>query len=172
MKTKIIFSFLLAVSLASCSFSKPNYVPSSENIDIAKYGSHIEIKKTNNLNIEGEFIAVDDYNFIVYDIRINACVITPMSQMRKFKISYAQPKNYSWTTGVYSLATLSHGFFLIATLPINIAVTSIVTVGGKNAFTYTNEDLTYEELKMFTRFPQGLPPNVDLSKIQGSGAMF
>ena len=41
-----------------------------------------------------------------------------------------------------------------------------MSVGGEMAFTYTEKDMTYEELRMFARFPQGIPPNVDIKDIR------
>jgi hypothetical protein len=59
-----------------------------------------------------------------------------------------------------------HGWYSIFTIPIHLIVTISVTASGENAFKYNNKKMTYEELKMFARFPQGIPPDIDLANVK------
>jgi hypothetical protein len=52
------------------------------------------------------------------------------------------------------------------TAPINLIVTISITVSGETAFQYSDKNITYDILKMFARFPQGIPPNMDLASIK------
>jgi len=164
MKTRIILIGLLLITISSCT--SPSYLPSSDKIDVNEYGSYIKISGKTKSNIDGELIALDSSKIVILTETTKKCIIVPISDIRKFKLQYAQPKQYGWTIPLYTLATFTHGFFLIFTAPINLIVTISVAAGGENAFTYSDKNMTYEKLKMFARFPQGIPPNIDLASIK------
>ena len=164
MKTNIALLGLFIVSLCSCSSSK--YLPSSDKIDVNEYGSYIKLSNKAASNIVGELIAIDTNKIIVLSEETKTCMTVPVNEVKKFKLRYAKPKHYGWTIPVYTLATIGHGWFLILTAPVNLIVTISVTASGENAFTYNDKDMTYDKLKMFARFPQGIPPNIDLASIK------
>jgi hypothetical protein len=168
MKNKIIIGGLLAIIIGSCN--SPEYLPSVDKIDVNQYGSHIRINNNNKTIAEGELIAIDSSEIVVLTgpdvISTKKCVIVPVKEIHRFKLSYAKPKHYGWTIPLYTLATLSHGFFLMFTAPVNLIVTVSATSGGENAFTYSDKEMTYEKLKMFARFPQGIPQDVGLADIK------
>jgi hypothetical protein len=39
-------------------------------------------------------------------------------------------------------------------------------VGGETAYTYSEKNMTFNSLKMFARFPQGIPVGIDLAAIK------
>lgn len=59
-----------------------------------------------------------------------------------------------------------HGAISIFTLPIHLIVTITATATGENAFKYSDKNMTYDKLRMFARFPQGIPPNIKLANIK------
>lgn len=150
---------LLLVFLSSCS--APQYVPKVEEVPFSAHGSHIEVQKNTKATIEGELIAVDVTGLTVLTDASKQLHIVSFEDIEKFKLSYAQPNSYAWTIPVYTLSTLSHGVLLMITAPANIAITSVVTARGANAFTYNQTVISYEDLRMFARFPQGIPPNIE-----------
>ena len=163
MKTNIFILGLFLVLLNSCS--TPSYLPSSDQIDVNEYGSHIRFR-TSYSNIEGELIAIDSTEITVLLAEKRTCVTFPLNEVNLFKLSYAQPKHYGRKIPVYTLATIAHGFWLILTAPLNLIVTISVSASGENAFTYSDNNMTYDKLRMFARFPQGIPPNIDLESIK------
>ncbi len=165
MKIKSIIFGLFSIIVCSCT--SPRYLTSSDRIDVNEYGSHIKIDHKSLSSIEGELIAIDSNTIVILqETSMNKCTIFKTEDIKKFKLRYAKPKHYGWTIPVYTLATISHGVFLLLTAPLNLIVTTAVTIGGERAFTYDNDDLTYEELKIFARFPQGIPCNVDIKDIR------
>ena len=170
MKTKIVLLIILAIIISSCL--SQGYLPYSDKIDINQYGSQINISRVSGPNVIGELIAVDSSKMIVltdYN-RINriekSIVIITFDEIRRFKLQYAKSRSYWWTIPIYTLATISHGWWLIISAPINLLVTASVTSSGVIDFQYHNKDITHEELKMFARFPQGIPSNIDIASIK------
>ena len=163
MRTKLIIIAWIAIISGGCA--TPKFLPSSNKIDVNQYGSYIKLIPKKGRKVEGELIAIDSNKIIVITIS-GKLVSTPINQLKRFYLTYAKPKHYGWTIPVYSLATISHGFVAIISLPINLIVTISVTVSGEQAFTYNKKKLTYDQLKMFARFPQGIPDNIDTAKIK------
>ena len=164
MQTKIILLGLLAVIMSSCAY--PRYLPSSDKIDINPNGSYIKIFRKTSTNITGELIAIDSTKLVVLSESENKCLTIPIAGIKRFKLQYARPKHYGWTIPGYTFATIGHGFFLIFTAPFNLIVTVIVTVSGESAFKYCNKNISYDKLKMFARYPQGIPSDIDTASIK------
>lgn len=166
MKTKSYLIGIIILLINGCYV--PGNMPAIDKIDVFEYGSHITIlyKQPSNLRLSGELIALENDTIIVLSSLAKKCKSIPITDVRKFTLTYATPKQYGMTIPLFSLMTLTHGWFLIFTLPINLAVTLIATSSALDASQYTNKNLTYEDLKMFARFPQGIPPGIELDSIK------
>jgi hypothetical protein len=164
MKTKIIAALLLVFFLSSCRLAL--YLPSSDTIDENEYGSFIKIVHKTESNIYGELIAIDSSKIIVLSDDTKKCKTVSLSNVEHFTLKYANGANYGWTIPVYTLATISHGWFLVLTAPINLIVTISINAQGANAFKYSDKNMTFEKLKMFARYPQGIPSNIDIDSIR------
>lgn len=170
MKTKFSIILLFALIVSSCT--TPAYLPTSDRIDINPSGSYIRVLRKTNENIEasatvnGELIAIDSNNIIVLSKRTHTCVTVPMNDVKRFELQYAKGKHYGWTIPVFSLASFAHGLFGIFTIPLNLIVTTWVTASGESAFVYKGKNMTNDQLRMFARFPQGIPSNIDLENIK------
>ena len=164
MQTKIILLGLRAVIMSSCAY--PRYLPSSDKIDINPNGSYIKIFRKTSTNITGELIAIDSTNLVVLSLSEKKCLTIPIADVKRFNLRYAKPKHYWWTIPVYILPTIGHGFFLIFTAPFNLIVTVIVSVSGESAFKYSNKNISIDKLKMFARYPQGIPSDIDTASIK------
>ena len=110
-------------------------------------------------------IAVDATSIVVLNEQLNKCETVDRKNIEKFKLWYAEPNHYGWTIPLTLIATFTHGLWLIFTAPINLIATICISVAGEQAYRYTEKDLSIDELRLFARFPQGVPPNVQLSKI-------
>ncbi len=169
-RSNLIFAILSTVMICGCY--APSYLPTENEIDINRYGAYIIIKGNNNQGVRGELLSVDSTGVLVLNDsspktggRISH---VSTEEMKSFSIQYAQPHQYGWTIPVSALATISHGFFLVGTMPINIIVTASVTAGGQSAFRYDEKSIQHKDLKMFARFPQGIPPGLDVQKIKSA----
>lgn len=162
------FNQLLLLLILASSCSAPKYIPEVEEVPFSAYGSFIEVQPLSGAKIEGELIAIDEVTMFVLTGKDSPKQLQnlPVNDIGTFKLTYAQPKDHAWTIPVYTLATASHGLLALFTAPANIVVTSIVTARGANAFTYNEKVMKYEELRMFARFPQGIPPNVERANLR------
>jgi len=165
MKTKLFICLALLLALGSCK--APHYVPPTEYVGIERYGSQIIIIPVVGEKIKGEFIAIDDDMFIILNDGTGKITHIPQSDIKRFKIRYAQPKQYGWTIPVSVASTVVHGWFLVFTAPLNAVVSTGATVSGASDFTYKDSAMSYDEIQMFARFPQGIPEGVELGEIDG-----
>ena len=166
MKNNIILTFLLAIIMSSCISSRYGNLPSSDMIDINQNGSYFQVIRKTKEDIDGELIAIDSNKIIVLSRASNKCMIVPLNDVKRFKIQYAKPKNYGWTVPMGLVLPFINGGYSVLTFPIHLIVTISVTAGAEKAFTYNDKNITYTELKMFARFPQGVPSNIDIAKIK------
>jgi hypothetical protein len=164
MKTKIALIGLLIIFFSSCT--SPRYLPTSDKIDVNEYGSYIKISHKTTSNIDGELIAIDSNKIIVLTEDTKKCVAVPVSEVKHFSLRYAKSKHYGWSIPLFAVYPFMHGWYSIFTMPIHLIVTISVTASGESAFKYSDKNMTYEKLRMFARFPQGTPPNVDLTSIK------
>mgnify|MGYP001302391257 CR=1 FL=1 len=164
MKTKIVFFGLIAFFFISCKSAR--FLPSYKNIDINEYGSFIKVTQKKGTIIKGELIAINSEEMLILTEDTKECLTLAISEVNKFKLRYAQPKNYGWSVPAFIILPFIHGAYSAITIPVHLIVTISVTVAGDNAFVYNDKNMTYEKLRMFTRFPQGVPPNIDLSSLK------
>jgi len=166
MKTKTGFLALLVFLLSGCNIGLPKYLPTPDQLGVNEYGSYISITMQQGSTLHGELIAVDNDSIVVLKKSTNACIVMPVSGVKRFSLNYAQPKNYGWAIPLYSLLTISHGWFMIFSFPVNLIATAIIYSEGKNAFRYRTHEISLESLKMYARFPDGIPPGIDLAGIK------
>ncbi len=167
MERKLIF-LAIFIALLNSSCKAPAYLPETKEIGVSEFGSYITIDLNEGKDIEGELITIDSEALIVLTKKkeIRQIRTIPFGDMKSFKLMYAQPKNYGLTIPASALVSLSHGYLAVFTAPINIVVTSLVTARGANAFTYSDKNISWEDLKMFARFPQGLPDHIKMADIK------
>jgi len=164
MKTKLDIALtLILFAISGCSV--PEYLPKTRAIDVNQYGSYIKIIRIEGSKVKGELLAADTTSLIVFaDSSQDKIVkIVPVREVKRFTLRYAQPKKYWWTLAVFSAICASHGWGAIISVPLNLIITASVSISAENAFTYSQDDITYDQLKMFARFPGGIPSNINLS---------
>ncbi|RNI25789.1 hypothetical protein [Rufibacter latericius] len=166
MSTRLLFPSLLLIFLGACGF--PKYLPSTDQIDVHQYGSYIKLQPKQGALIKGELIAASDSSLVLLTEPAGECLTIHQSAIRQYRIQYAQPKRYGWSIPVYTLFTLAHGYYGAFTLPLNLLVTTAVTIGGINSFSYEGKGktLTFSGLDKFARFPQGIPRGLKLANLK------
>ncbi len=179
----ILFLLLL---MASCSI--PNYLPTKDNLDINRFGSYISVNELDGSLVQGELIAIDSSAMTIltgnYDFQTSTkpsnsngqvrksdqvervIQVVPLNNIKQFSLQYAKGENYTLAILSGLLLPVSHGFFLVASVPLNLITTIAVASSGDSAFKYNSTTISYTKLRMFARFPQGIPINVDLNKIR------
>jgi hypothetical protein len=164
MKTNIALIGLLIILFSNCT--SPRYLPSSDKIDVNEYGSYIKIIHKTASNMDGELIAIDSNKIVVLTEETKKCMTVSVYDVKRFKLRYAKPKHYGWTIPTFLVYPFIHGLLSIFTMPIHLIVTISVTASGEMAFKYSDKEMTYEKLRMFARFPQGIPSNIVLASIK------
>jgi hypothetical protein len=165
MKTKLYIIGIITLLIGGCAAT--GHLPTSDKIDVFEFGSFITlVYKKSDLKLRGELIALDSNTMVVLSSETRKCVSIPVSEVGKFSLRYASPKSYGWAPPVLSLLSLSHGYWSVFTIPINLIVTIAVEAESRNSFRYNHENITYQDLKMFARYPQGIPPGIALASIR------
>lgn len=160
-KSNILIIFLAVLIISGCS--SPKYLPPAEDVGTAPHGAYIFVDRNSGPIVAGELIAVDSMKLYVWVGPGNKKYYeNPIAVSRDdiyyFSLHYARNPHYGWTIPLFTAATISHGWLLILTAPINLIATIAVTVAGESAYQYNNKDIPWEDLRMFARFPQGIPP--------------
>lgn len=170
-----IFFMIIAIALSSCNSMRYAHLPKVKDIDTDYNGSYInvflkkDVKINNKRHIKGELIAVDSTKMIVLTQKRDTVKAEEFStnKIKSFHLYYAKKPNYG-LTGLLPASTISHGYYLVLTLPVNLIGVIYINNSSQKDFRYTQHTISIEELKMFARFPQGLPPNVKLEALKPS----
>ncbi len=171
MKIKILAIIILSITiLGSCS--APAKLPQSEEIHLNPYGALINIRlKSPRTNIGyylgGELIAVEESSIIIVTHlnKMDQTISIPIDNIKSYTLKVADNR-YKWMVPTTTAMSILHGWFLIITLPTNLAVSISTSASHAKAFKYNDRNLPYPRLRMFARFPQGLPQGMELSQIK------
>lgn len=166
MKTKLFISAICILLFQSCKFQFPNYLPNAASIGNNQFGANIKITQVSLQKLNGELIAIDSSLVIILDNETSQCVSIPINTIQGFKVQTAKPYNYKKAMIFFSLASLLHGWGLIVTLPVNLLTTGMIHTYSVEAYQLSNKDSKLSELKMYARFPQGIPQSISLDQIQ------
>lgn len=169
LKSKIFIASCF-IGLCGCSTVKApqRSVPRREAIAADAFGGWLSVSlKTTRSSIQGEFIAISsDSVFIMPDKKVQ---VLPKADIDRARIIFFNNESdaYSLWAFLSSVATISNGYYLVLTLPINI-ITGISTASAeaKRINYYDYPSLTWEELNKYARFPQGIPEQVDINEIK------
>lgn len=186
LKKLYISTVIVAIVLISVGCRSYNYLPSSKDPGGSPYGAYVSLRLHNStIPITGELIAVDSLNFYVlsefrYLFKKNnyEFVTIPHSRVRSYRIRYANTSHtHTLMLAGFAMPLLPfsdpagsgfmpfHGFFALFTIPANHI--TIACIHSK-MFIYTNRNLPVDKLYKYARFPQGLPENIDIKKIEKS----
>ena len=156
--------------LSSCTINK-SYMSNPAEVDIGIYGSFIKVFKTNTVDYNGELIAVDDKQLIVLTDEIavptkNYRVVTiKFEDIYNYQLYYAKAANLAPAIPLLAILSLTHGLYATGSAPTNIIITSLIAHSQTKEFQINKKEMSYSMLKKFARFPQGLPPNIDINKL-------
>lgn len=157
-------TLMLVLVLSSCA--PPRYLDKVKESHLSQYGGYITLFNNDGIKMTGELIAVSAEKMVLYSLEVGECYEVPTSSVRRYEIIFAAPEKYGWAIPTSAALTLSHGFFAILTMPINLLTTTIVSISANQSTRLTHNDLTLNELKMYARFPQGIPEGVELDEIK------
>ena len=171
----ILSILFCALILSSCA---TNHAPRGwlpDRKDVAKeiYGGWLYVEWKGSLAEEevtqGEFIGITDEACLLLDHSV-------LIRIPKDHISYASLKIHTDDRGAFftwtllgALGSISNGFYLVFTMTSWIIGGSIITSNEANSGLFVEEfpDTGWWRIvTRYSRFPQGIPKEVDLSKLK------
>lgn len=152
-----MIALLAATLLCGCARNPApaGWQPPAVEAQQATRGGWILIECEDDSNVTGELIAVDETTLHV--LTVAGLEAVPRSTVRTARlVGYGTAGNLRPWTALGAVSTLSHGGWLVGTLPMWL-------VGGLTAASHeVNAALVPpDEFASFARFPQGLPPKLD-----------
>ena len=88
---------------------------------------------------------------------VQSCIIS-------VSLTVNDPKKINTWASLINLMSIGHGLFGVISLPINVLATNGIT---KSKYTLKYPDnMSWDKIQKFARFPQGIPKNIDLKEIQ------
>lgn len=116
---------------------------------------------------QGELIAVDLFGIYLLEETSGKVIRIERSSMKNYELFPAKARSYAGFIPLTMGLSVTQGVIGIFTLPVNLITTVSVAVAGSEALTYNEKELEYDRIYMFARFPQGLPNEIELSKLKG-----
>lgn len=149
-----------------CGCSAPSYLPHYSRIDINQFGGYISINRKTGSDLNGELIAINSTSIVVKIEGRFKCETISVNDIKDWNLRYAKPVNYGLSIPAGIILPFIHGRFMLYTMPAHFLISTGVTVAGAKDFIYNKENMTLEQLKMFARFPQGIPKHININTIQ------
>lgn len=158
-------SIILPILLSGCaSTTAPSgWLPSAMEAQKEAFGAWISVEYNTGSSehvAKGEFIAVGQDSVFVLT---QGLIAIPLDQIEGGRLA-AYDAKHGWLgawTALGSLSTPSHGFGLILSLPAWVIVGSATTIAQSWAPIEKLPVSSWDELRKFARFPQGLPEGLD-----------
>ena len=161
-----VVSVLLPRVLFGCASPRAprGWLPDAGEAQKEAYGAWISVEYDNVSSeqvLDGEFIAVgDDSIFVLTRDRL---IAVPVEEIKRGRLTTYDPNHgllALWTVGG-SISTPSHGWFLVASLPVWIISGSIATVAQSYAPIEKFPADSWDDLRKYARFPDGLPEGLN-----------
>lgn len=170
-RSKFVLMVSFVMSMISCSTKIP-VVNDINTYHQNPYGAYIEVKVQgvqDILKFKGELISADAKKIILRTLDIPN-VVRPFAtkDIKSYKVYFTYEKHVGTTPFfiINSLTTLTHGYFLLITLPANLGVMALIENNKNNNFIFTSKEMSLNQLYKFARFPSGLPPGINLNNLQ------
>ncbi len=162
------------VLLAGCVMhSAPVPMPSAAVAATEAFGGWVTIRTADDgrdrarSEVAGELIAVHpDSVFVMTDSGLVGMTRSRARKATLFAYDSRAGDLAAWGFAGTLLA-LSNGYFFVLTAPVWIITTSVVTTHQSNAaMVQTSNSAGWDQLKLYARFPQGIPPALDRSTLK------
>jgi hypothetical protein len=166
---RYIFILLLSVTMVACDQYK--HLPTPYEWPQSPMGATVEVQVDGlRKEIHGELIAMDSAMFYILSKGIMVSVEMNLTKKVELHVSRSSenPQIITAWSFLMPLITLSHGFFLILTFPVNAIAGALISDDARNS-TYGKiyfRPVPFQEISKFARFPQGIPEGVNLSDIR------
>lgn len=154
-----------AFALRCASTGAPRgWLPNAKQAQQETYGAWIWVeysRGSTKQRAEGELIAVERDSIFILTQDTLVAIAESEIELGRLTAYDAKDRLLAGWTAVGSLTTLSHGFGLLATLPLWVVSGSISTVAQSFAPIEELPVESWDDLRKYARFPQGLPEGLD-----------
>lgn len=161
---------LLAVTLSACATSPAprGWLPTPREIQHEALGGWIDLKYgpvKQPMRVEGELIAVSaDRLYVLTGSGLKEVPQVAVTEARLAAYRTGRTEIGAWF-GLGSASTLSHGYFLVFTLPMWLIAGGVVLGGESRAGQLSYPNTPLARFSLYARFPQGLPPDLDPAEL-------
>lgn len=163
---------VLAITTTACAsvHAPKGSVPKREQLLYDAFGGHmtLQVQQSSAMIVveSGELIAVaPDTIYLMTGGKVKAYDKSIILSGRIVVFNTAANSYASWTA-LLSIGTISNGVYALGTFPLTL-ITGIATTSAeskrKNYFDYPVE--TWEFIRRYARFPQGLPHGIPISAL-------
>lgn len=164
MGSRVIIASMLLVLMTGCYV--PQYLPKVNEYHLSPYGGYITLTEESRHKVKGEMIALENDTLIVLCNHEDYVGIqrVGVNQVKRFKLQLHEPQ-FKWgMIPAFSLSVVAHGLVAMGSIPVNLLASTIIYRNSVFQGSHLNYDL--QDLKSLCRFPQGVPPNVDVDQMQ------
>ena len=164
MKNKF-YLFIILVIITSCSSPKHVLTPNELKKNTKGLYSKITLKSTTN-GVNGELIEVTDkqITLLTKDGILSFKKENIKESIILVSLTVNNPRRINSWASLINLLSLGHGYWAVFSLPPTIAITNGIT-SEKYIMNYP-ENVKWEQLHKFARFPQGIPKEIDRQSIR------
>lgn len=157
----------IVVAMTSCS--PVRNVPMVKDVGLDPFGSVIRVYgyPKGSMWIQGELISVDFFGIYLLEQTSVKAIRIERSLIKNYELFPTKARSYAGFIPLTMGLSISQGVLGFFTLPVNLITTISLAAAGAEAFNYDEKEIGYDRLSMFARFPQGLPKEVDLTKLKG-----
>lgn len=162
-------SLCLAVGVAlaapACVSNPDPRRPTIQAMERQAFGGWIRVTTRSGAQVSGELISVEPH--LIRILRVgqpvgSALTFVPVSDLASAELYRYEAESGYAAWGLFgTLSTISHGFFLIFSVPIWATSASIAAVMESRHVVVQYPEHPLSELAMWARFPQGMPPYLD-----------
>lgn len=167
----LAISLLVSSGCVSSRTSPRGVVPSSKAAPADPYGAWVSILSTDGRTLPGELIAVDADSAYVLTVghRLTAIALVQVQSARLEAYRNDVTTSQAWA-GLGALSTFTHGFFLPITAPLwGVAGIAASVPDSRLGFFNVPSEMTWVQAGAYARFPAGLPPGLDASRLRFLG---
>jgi hypothetical protein len=152
---------LLAVLLCACVSNPDPRKPSLENVERSGYGGWIVMTTRQGARIEGELISVEGVFVRVLHYGRLPLLAVQTTEIASAELFKYESEGFGAWGALGSVSALSHGFFLVLSIPVWLISTGVVSsIESRSVILHYPED-SWAELAKWARFPQGMPEGID-----------
>ena len=172
--------YVLLIICYSCQVNKN--LPLTKDVDNFPYGAQAQLVHKDNLKLNfeknvreliAEIIAIKyDTIYLKSSLRERPVYAIHKDQINKMNILFSltsdNPEQFAIWATMLCLITISHGVFAPFTLPLNLIIGANTAEGAAQSSFATSypDKISWEDLKKFARFPQGLPEGVTVYSLK------